>query len=165
MPKEETFPIPLKYIDVKRSSHTNLDALQENRIDDYWNVDANRSLSESWTGLTKFTLVKEKPPRGYMLSVVRLTKIQATTRPEIVWLEVWTKIWKSRSEERKARVGNGETKTRQRSKVVKNFFVGLEDREYSEILKNARRKKERHPSIAKANAKPKTGNVKVVETT
>ena len=47
VPKEETFPIPLKHIDVTRSNHTDLDVAQENRIDDYWNVDANRSLSES----------------------------------------------------------------------------------------------------------------------
>ena len=29
VPKEETFPIPLKYIDVTRTTHTNLDVLQE----------------------------------------------------------------------------------------------------------------------------------------
>ena len=59
VPKGETFPTPLKYIDVTRSKHTNLDVLQENRIYDCWNVDANESLSESWTGFTKFTLLKD----------------------------------------------------------------------------------------------------------
>ena len=40
LPKEETFPIPLKYIDVTRSTaHTDLDVMQEKRVDDYWNVD------------------------------------------------------------------------------------------------------------------------------
>ena len=53
-------PIPLKYIDVARSTDTDLDALQEKRIDDYWNVDSNRHLSDSWKGFTKFTLLKEK---------------------------------------------------------------------------------------------------------
>ena len=43
VPKEEAFPIPLKYIDVTRSTHTDLEVLPEKRIDDYWNVDANRS--------------------------------------------------------------------------------------------------------------------------
>ena len=43
VPKEETFPIPLKYIDVTRSTHTDLD-VQEKRIDDYWNVDSNKKL-------------------------------------------------------------------------------------------------------------------------
>ena len=34
-PREESFPIPLKYIDVSRTTHTNLDVRQERRIDDY----------------------------------------------------------------------------------------------------------------------------------
>ena len=35
-PREESFPIPLKYIDISRTTHTNLDVKQERRIDDYW---------------------------------------------------------------------------------------------------------------------------------
>ena len=38
-PREESFPIPLKYIDVSRTTHKNLDVMQESRIDDYWNID------------------------------------------------------------------------------------------------------------------------------
>ena len=33
-PTEESFPIPLKYIDVSRTTHTNLECKQEKRIDD-----------------------------------------------------------------------------------------------------------------------------------
>ena len=66
VPKEETFPVPLKYIDVTRSTHTNLDFMQEQRIDDCWNVDENRSLSDSWIGVKNFTLLKEEPPKGHM---------------------------------------------------------------------------------------------------
>ena len=35
MPKEETFPIPLKYIDVTRSTYTDLDVMQEKRVDNF----------------------------------------------------------------------------------------------------------------------------------
>ena len=45
---EETFPIPLKYMDVVRSTHTDLDVMQEKRINDYCNVDENRRVSDSW---------------------------------------------------------------------------------------------------------------------
>ena len=38
--------------------------MQEKRIDDNWNVDANQSLSDSWKGFTKFTQLKEKPLKG-----------------------------------------------------------------------------------------------------
>ena len=61
--KKKQFPNPLKYIDVTRTTYTNLDVLQEKRIYDYWNVDANRSLSDSWKGFTKFTLLKENLQR------------------------------------------------------------------------------------------------------
>ena len=32
VPREQTFPIPLKFIDVARSTHTNLEVMQEKRI-------------------------------------------------------------------------------------------------------------------------------------
>ena len=63
-PRDESFPIPLKYIDVSRIAHTNLDVKQEKLIDDYWNVDGSRDWSDPWTGFTQFTLLKEKPPEG-----------------------------------------------------------------------------------------------------
>ena len=56
--------IPLKYIYVARSTHTDLDVMQEKRIDDYWNNDWSRHLSDSWKGITKFTRLKKKPPKG-----------------------------------------------------------------------------------------------------
>ena len=61
-PREESFPIPLKYIDVSRTTQTNLDVMQESRIDDYWNIDGSRDLSDPWTGFTQFTLLSDKPP-------------------------------------------------------------------------------------------------------
>ena len=61
VPREETFPIPLKYIDVTRTSRTNPDVLQEKRIYDNWNVDVDRSLTDSWTGFTKFYRTKNFP--------------------------------------------------------------------------------------------------------
>ena len=59
-PREESFPIPLKHIDVSRTTHTKLDVKQEKRIDDYWNIDGSRDLSDPWTGFTQFTLLEEK---------------------------------------------------------------------------------------------------------
>ena len=67
-PRKESFPIPLQYIDVSRTTHTNLDVKQEKRIDDYWKIDGSRDLSDPWTGFTQFTLLEEKPPDGYMWS-------------------------------------------------------------------------------------------------
>ena len=88
-PREESFPVPLKYIDVSRTTHTNLDVMQESRIDDYSNIDGSRDLSVSWTGFTQFTLFEEKPPGGFLWSGERLTKRQATSRPDHLWPELW----------------------------------------------------------------------------
>ena len=38
--------------------------MQDSRIDDYWNIDGPRDLSDSWTGFTEFTSLDEKPPDG-----------------------------------------------------------------------------------------------------
>ena len=65
-PREESIPIPLKYIDASRTTRTNLYVMQERRMDDYWNIDGSRDLSDSWTGFTQFTLLEEKPPDRYM---------------------------------------------------------------------------------------------------
>ena len=62
VPKEETFPILLEYIDVTGSTHTDRDVMQEKKIDDCWNVDSSRHLSDSWKGFTKIILLKEKLP-------------------------------------------------------------------------------------------------------
>ena len=67
-PREGSFPIPLKYIDVSRTARTSLDVKQELRSDDYWNIDGSSDLSDSWTGFTQFTLLEEKLPDGFLWS-------------------------------------------------------------------------------------------------
>ena len=82
-PREESFPIPLKYIDVSRTTCTNLDVKQEKRIDDYWNVDGSRDLSDPWTGFTQFTLLEEKNLQKDICGPgEKLTRKQQTSRPD-----------------------------------------------------------------------------------
>ena len=102
--REESFPIPLKYIDVSRTTHTNLDVKQEKRIDGYWNIDGPRDLSDPWTGFTQFTLLEEKPPDGYVWSGKRLTRKQLTSRPDHLWPELWEKFGNERQAEGEAKV-------------------------------------------------------------
>ena len=53
MPKEESLPILLKYIDVTRTTHTSLDVLLEKHIEDYGNSDEDREMSDASTGFTR----------------------------------------------------------------------------------------------------------------
>ena len=101
MPKDETFPLPLKYIDVPRSTQTDLDVLQEKRITDFWNVDVDRSLSDSWTGLAKFTLLNEKPPPRNMWSRSALHKIKELPDLIICGLKIWIGMSKAAQKKEK----------------------------------------------------------------
>ena len=103
-PREESFPIPLKYIDVSRTTRTNLGVKQDRRIDDYWNIDGSRDLSDPWTGFTQFTLLEEKVPDGYMWFGWRLTRKQTTSRPDHLWPELWDEIGKKCPAEGEAKV-------------------------------------------------------------
>ena len=80
---------------LNRSTHTDLDVEEEKRIDDYWNVDSSKHLSDSWRGFHKVHSTERETSKGYMWSGTRLAKIQTTTRPDYVWPEVWTKIGKA----------------------------------------------------------------------
>ena len=73
---------------------------KKKRKDDYWNVHANRSLSGSWTGFTKLTLLSEKPPTWFLWSGEILTTNQATTDLKMR-LAVWTQIGKAAQQRKK----------------------------------------------------------------
>ena len=104
-PREESFPIPLKYIDVSRTTHTNLDVKQEKRIDDYWNLDVSRDLSDPWTGFTQFTLLEEKPPEGYMWSGV-----EGETNEKTAYIQARSSMARTLEVNGKARQAEGEAK-------------------------------------------------------
>ena len=59
------------------------------------------SMSDSWTGFTKFILLKEKPPKGFLWSGERLTKIQATTRSDSLWPEISSGMSRAAQEKEK----------------------------------------------------------------
>ena len=148
VPKEETFSIPLKYIDAARSTLTDLDVMQEKKTDDDWNVDVNRSLSDSWKGFTKFTLLQETPPKGFTWSGERLTKIQTTTRPSHEWPEVWTQLGKAAQRREKQELANEKPKLDNARGLRGIYFADQDDQNYKVTLRNARRKQERPMAAA-----------------
>ena len=141
-PREESFPIPLKYIDVTRTTHTNLDVKQEKRIDDYWNIDGSRDLSDSWTGFTQFTLLNEKAPDGYMWAGGRLTRKQLTSRPDHLWPELWKSMGKHAKLKEKQKWSEEKLHLENARKLRGIYFIDSEDTEFKETIKNARKKLE-----------------------
>ena len=141
-PREESFPIPLKYIDVSRTTHTNSDVKQEKRIDDYWNIDGSRDLSDPWTGFTQFTPLDEKPPDGYLWFGVRLTRKQLTSRPDYLWPELWTKLGRNAQLKERQKWSHEKPQLENSRKLRGIYFIDLEDKEFKETIKNARKKLE-----------------------
>ena len=72
-----------------------MDVKLEKRIDDYWNIDGSRDLSDPWSGFTQFTLLDEKAPDGYTWSGERLTRKRLTSRPDHLWPELWKSMGKN----------------------------------------------------------------------
>ena len=141
-PREESFPIPLTYIDVSRTTCTNLDGKQEKRIDDYWNVDGPRDLLDPWTGFTQFTLLEEKPPDGYMWSRRGLTRKQLTSRPDYLWPELWTKLGRNAKLKERQKWSHAKPQLDNARRLRRIYFIDPEDKEFKETIKNARKKLE-----------------------
>ena len=111
-----------KYIDVSRTTHTNLDVKQEKRIDDYWDIDGSRDLSDPWTGFTQFTLLDEKAPDGKTWSGVRLTRKQLTSRPDHLWPELWKSMGKHAKLKEKQKWSNEKFHLAKRTKIARDLF-------------------------------------------
>ena len=160
-PREESFPIPLKYIDVSRTTHTNLDVRQERRIHDYWNIDGSRDLSDYWTGFTPFSLLEEKPPNGHMWFGERLTRKQLTPRPDCLRPELWTKLGGNAQLKERQKWSYEKPKLDNARKLRGISFIDPEDKEIQETIKNARKKLET-PEVPAMPCKTSKNNQHVV---
>ena len=140
--REESFPFPLKYIDVTRTTHTNLDVVQERRVDDYWNIDGSRDLSDSLTCFAQFTPLSEKPPEGHMWSGSRLTRKQLTSRPDHLWPELWNSMGKHAKLREKQKWSDEKLHLENARKLRGIYFIDPEDTEFKETIKNACKKLE-----------------------
>ena len=125
------------FFDVIKSTHTNLDVAQEKRIDDNWNVDENRNLSDSWRGFTRCTLLKETPPKGFLWSRERLTKIQTTSRPDHIWPDAWTRIGEAAQRREQQECATEKPKLEHARKLRGIGSFDPSDEEYNDII-NAR---------------------------
>ena len=131
-----------------KSTHTDLDVALEKRIDDCWNVDGNRSLSDSWTGFTRFTLLNETPPKGWMWSGARLTKIQTTSRPDHRWPGAWTRFGKAARRRENQEWAVEEPKLEYARNSRRIYSIDSGDENYKDFIKNAKRKLEKPTATA-----------------
>ena len=147
-PREESFLIPLKYIDASRTTHTNLDVMQERRIYDYWNIDGSRDLSDPWDRFHSIFSMGKKPLDGYMGSGRRLTRKQLTSRPDRLWPELWEKMGKNAKLKERQKWSNEKLHLENARKLRGIYFVDPEEKEFKETSKNARKKLETSVALA-----------------
>ena len=93
MLKEETFPIPRKYFDVTRFTHTDLDVRRNVLTITGMSIrtEVCQFLGKVWKNFHCWKRNLQKD----MWSGERLTKVQTTPRPDHVWPEEWSKIGKA----------------------------------------------------------------------
>ena len=137
VPREESCPIPLKYIDVTRATHTSLDVMLEKNIDDYWNVDGDRELSDTWTGSTRFTFLK--PSVGFSWSGRTLTRKQTTSRPDTLWPEIWKDMSDAPKRKEKQKWAVEKPKLDNARKLRRISFIDPDCKEFKDIMKSASR--------------------------
>ena len=125
-----------------------MDVKQEKRIDDYWNIDGCRDLSDPWTGFTQFTLLDEKAPDGFSWSGERLTRKQLTSRPDRLWPELWKSMGKNAKLKEKQKWSNEKLHLENARKLRGIYFIDPEDKEFLEAIKNDRKKLETSVALA-----------------
>ena len=138
MPKEESFFIPLKYIDFTKNTSASLDVMLEKNIDDCWNVDGDRELSDTWIGFSRFTILKKNSSDGFLWSGERLTRKQTTSSPE----KLWSKMWKHMSDASKRKEKKKWAIEKPKLDHVRNlrgiYFIDPKDEEFKEIMNQTR---------------------------
>ena len=132
----------MKYIDVTRTTCTSLDVMLEKNIEDYWDVDGEKELSDAWTGFTIFILLNERPPDGYTWSGWRLTRKETTSRPDNVWPDMWTRKSDAVKKKAKQRWAIEKPKLDSATQLRGIFFIEPNDEEFKLTIKAARRKLE-----------------------
>ena len=138
VPPEATSPIPPKYIDVTRSTYTDLDIAQEKRIDDYWKLDENKNLSDPW--IHEVCTIKRFTSKRIHVVRERLTKIQTTSRPDHIWPKAWTIIGKAAQKKERQEWALEKPELEHARSLRDIYSIDPSYEDFKDIIKNARQK-------------------------
>ena len=141
MLREESFPIPLKYIDVARNTHASLDVMLEKilMMTGTWMEIVNCQIRG---GFTRFTMLNEKLRDGKPWFGRRLIRKQTTSRPDKLWPEMWTHMSDASKREEKHKWVIEEPKLDNARRLRGIYIINPKDEEFKDLMKNARRKLE-----------------------
>ena len=141
VPDPKSFPIPIKYIDVLRTTWTDLDEAPLRYSKDIWTDVKDKDLRVPWTGRTVFYLLRPKPPVGKMWAGDRLINAKATTRPPYIDSRAWCDLSNPLRKEISAEYGAIQPLVETaRSEAGISEFLNPEDANAEKIIEAARKK-------------------------
>ena len=112
----------------------------EKQIEDDWDVNGERELSDACTGFTRFVLLKERQPEGFSWSGRRLTRKQTTSRRDNVCPAMWKHTSDAAKKKAKQRRAIDKPKFDNARQLRGIFFIEPNDEEFKLTMKAARRK-------------------------
>ena len=117
-------------------------------MDDYWKVESSTHLSDSWRGFTKFILLKEKLPKGYMWSGEKIDKDSNDYQTRSCMARSMDENWQSRSESRKTRWAKEKPKLdNARRKLRGTYLIDPNDQERAQRNSQEPKKKKGFTSM------------------
>ena len=133
VPREESFSIPLRYIDVTRATSTTLDVMLERRVDD-------PRLIRLMDWIHSNHHIGRKPADGYTWSGERLTKKQTTSRPDYLWPEIWKDMSEAAQRKEKQKWCVEKPKLDNARKLRGFYFIDPADAESKETIEKCAEK-------------------------
>ena len=124
--------------------------MQESRIDDYWNIDESRDLSDPWSGFTQFTLLEEKPPEGFVWKGVReeTDKTAGNIQARSFVARTLGENGKNAKLKEKQKWSNEKLHLVNARKLRGIYYIDPEDKEFKETIKNVCKKLETSVALA-----------------
>ena len=142
-PREESFPIPLKYIDVSQNYTYEFGCQSRENASMIIGMSMGLDdLSDPWTGFHTLYSIGRKTSRQKHVSRGRLTRKQLTSRPDHLWPELWKSMGKPAKLKEKQKWSNEKLHLENARKLRAIYFNDPEDKEFKETIKNARKKLE-----------------------
>ena len=79
---------------MSRDTITSIDVLHESTINDYWNIDGDKLLSEPGIGVTRFERLNKDPPEGHVGSRQIDEETGYYKTCTYIWREEWSRVSK-----------------------------------------------------------------------
>ena len=139
-PREESFPIPQKYIDVSRTTHTRMSSKRSTST--IIGISMGLETCQIHGKVSHNLLYWKEKLQTDLCGPGRLTRKQLTSRPDHLWPELWKSMEKHAKLKEKQKWSEEKIHLENARKLRGIYFIDRDDEEFEETIKNARKKLE-----------------------